>query len=173
MTVPVLLLTGTVGAGKTTLAWEISDVLSAASVPHAALDGDGLRASWPVTSRWNEDLLFESIAALWPVQQRHGATRLVIAMVVEDPADLERYRAAVPGAEITVCRLVSPHEVRVARLQGRMPPGESLDWHLHRTGELHDILERGGIDDFTVENGDRPVREVAVEVLRRAGWPHA
>jgi len=170
VTVPVLLLSGTVGAGKTTLAWEISDVLSSRSIPHAALDGDGLRASWPVTSRWNEDLLFESIAALWPVQQAHGATRLVIAMVVEGPADLDRYRAAIPGAAITLCRVVAPHDVRVHRLRGRMPPGESLDWHLARTGELHDILEASGIEDLTVENGDRPIRDVALEVLERAGW---
>lgn len=168
--VPVLLLNGTVGSGKTTLAWEISEVLSERLVPHAALDGDGFRASWPVTSRWNEDLLFESIAALWPVQRAHGADRLVIAMVIEDPADLDRYRAAIPGADITVCRLVSPHETRVARLHGRMPPGPSLDWHLARTGELHDILERAALEDFTVENGDRPGRDVALEVLERAGW---
>jgi adenylylsulfate kinase len=169
-TVPVLLVTGTVGAGKTTLVWEISDVLSERRVPHAALDGDGLRASWPVTSRWNEDLLFESIAALWPVQRAHGAERLVIAMVVEDPSDLDRYRTAIPGAALTVCRVVAPHATRVARLQARMLPGPSLDWHLHRTGELHDVLERAAIEDLTVDNGERPIREVAVEVLERAGW---
>ena len=168
--VPVLLLNGTVGSGKTTLAWEISDVLSEREVPHAALDGDGLRASWPVTSRWNEDLLFESIAALWPVQRAHGAERLVLAMVVEDPADLDRYRAAIPGAAITMCRVVAPHDVRTARLHGRMQPGPSLDWHLARTGELHDVLERAGLEDFTVDNGKRPVRDVAVEVLAKAGW---
>jgi adenylylsulfate kinase len=167
--VPVLLLNGTVGSGKTTLAWEISDVLSACEVPHAALDGDGFRASWPVTSRWNEDLLFESIAAVWPVQRAHGAERLVIAMVVEDPTDLDRYRAAIPGADITVCRLVAPDDTYRRRITNRMPAGPSRDWHLHRTTELHDILERAGIDDFVVVN-DGAIREVALEVLRRAGW---
>jgi hypothetical protein len=32
------------------------------------------------------------------------------------------------------------------------------------------ILDRLAVEDFAVENGDRPVREVALEVLVRVGW---
>ncbi len=64
--VPVLLLTGTVGSGKTTLAWEINALLSELEIGHAAVDLDGLTAQWPVSSRWNADLMFESLALLWP-----------------------------------------------------------------------------------------------------------
>jgi len=168
--VPVILITGTVGSGKTTLAWEIAHVLSERGVPHAAVDCDTLCAVYPATSKWNADVMFESLAALWRIQHAHGARRLVYAMVLEDPGDLDRYRQAVPGAEITVVRVVAPHELRTERLRGRMPPGDSLDWHLHRTGELHEILERARYEDFVVENGDRPVRDVALEILTRAGW---
>ena len=170
MSVPVLLLTGTVGAGKTTIAWEINDVLTELEIPNSSIDCDTLTAQWPVTSTWNRDLMFECLGAVWPIHRAHGSERLTLAMVFEDPTDLDGYRAAIPAADITVCRLVSPHEMRMARLKGRMPPGESLDWHLHRTGELHDILERAAHEDFTVENGDRPVRDVALEVLTKAGW---
>ena len=62
-----------------------------------------------------------------------------------------------------------PHDERVARLRRRMQPGAALDWHLERTGELHDILETADHDDFVVVN-DRPVRDVALEVLTKAGW---
>jgi hypothetical protein len=51
-----------------------------------------------------------------------------------------------------------------------MPSGPSRDWHLVRTVELERILDRLAAEDFAVENGDRPVREVALEVLVRAGW---
>jgi hypothetical protein len=51
-----------------------------------------------------------------------------------------------------------------------MPPGPSLDWHLARTIDLETILEQHGLEDFVVENGERSVRDVAIEVLVRSGW---
>jgi adenylylsulfate kinase-like enzyme len=36
--VPVLLLTGTVGSGKTTLAYEVNDLLSEREVPNATIE---------------------------------------------------------------------------------------------------------------------------------------
>jgi len=168
--VPTLLITGTVGVGKSTVAAEISDVLAELKVPNAAVDLDALVWQWPPTSEWNSDLMFENLAALWPNYQAHGATHLILAVVLEDPTELVRYRAAVPGAEITVCRLVAPEAVRLDRLHGRMPSGPSRDWHLGRTVELEGILARLAVEDFAVQNGDRPVREVALEVLARAGW---
>jgi hypothetical protein len=168
--VPVLLLTGTVGVGKTTIAFEIVDTLAEMRIPNAAVDLDGLTAQWPPSSKWNADLMFENLAVLWPNYRDHGVTHLVLANVLEDGAELERYAVAVPGAALTVVRLVAPHATRVERLVGRMPPGQSRDWHLHRTDELEDILERAAYEAFTVENGSRPTREVALEVLTRAGW---
>jgi hypothetical protein len=170
MCVPTLLITGTTGAGKSTVAAEISDVLADLRVPNAAVDLDALVWQWPSTSEWNSDLMFENLASLWPNYQAHGATRLVLARVLEDRGELDRYRAAVPGAEITVCRLTAPESLRIDRLEGRMPPGPSRDWHVGRTVELERILGRLAPEDFAVDNGDRPVRDVALEVLTRAGW---
>ncbi len=170
MPVPTLLITGTTGVGKSTVAAEINDVLAALKVPNAAVDLDALSWQWPSTSPWNNDLMFENLAALWPNYRAHGATHLTLARVLEDQGELDRYRAAVPGAEITVCRLVAPEAARVQRLLERMPPGSSRDWHLNRTVELETILGRLAYEDFAVDNGDRPVREVALDVLVRAGW---
>ncbi|MEY2426412.1 MAG: hypothetical protein QOI61_1984 [Actinomycetota bacterium] len=168
--VPVLLITGTVGAGKSTIAYELNDALSELEIPNAMVDLDALCAQWPSSSKWNADLMFENLALLWPNCQAHGATHLVLAHVVEDRVELERYRDAIPGAEIMVVRLVSPHEVRVKRLVGRMPPGPSLQWHLRRTGELEALMDHAAVHDLLVENGERPVRDVAMEILQRAGW---
>ncbi len=168
--VPVLLITGSVGSGKSTVALEINDVLAERKLPNAALDLDALVWQWPPTSKWNDDLMFENLTSLWPNYRAHGASRLVLARVLEDPSELDRYRRAVPGAEITVCRVTAPEALRLARLRGRMAPGASLDWHLARTVELEAILEDVACEAFVVENGPRPVREVALEVLVRAGW---
>ncbi|HEY2550425.1 MAG TPA: hypothetical protein VGI64_07595 [Streptosporangiaceae bacterium] len=170
MPVPTLVITGTTGAGKTAVAAEINDILAELKVPNAAVDLDALVWQWPSTSPWNGDLMFENLASLWPNYRAHGATRLILARVLEDSAELARYRSAVPGAEITVCRLTAPESLRLRRLRQRMPPGPSRDWHLARSVELDGILEQAGCEDFLVVNGDRPVREVALEVLARAGW---
>ena len=133
MPVPTLLITGTTGVGKSTVAAEINDQLAARKVPNAAVDLDALVWQWPSTSPWNVDLMFENLEAIWPNYLAHGATHLVLARVQQDRAELDRYQSAIPGAEITVCRLVAPEVTRVKRLHGRMPPGPSLDWHLKRT----------------------------------------
>jgi len=117
--------------------------------------------------------MFDSLAALWSIHRARGTTRLTLARVLEDRADLDRYRAAVPGAEITICRLTGPSALRVERLASRMPPGPSRDWHVARTIELESVLDDLALEDFVVENDSRPVRAVALEVLERAGWVKA
>jgi hypothetical protein len=170
MSVPVLLISGTVGSGKSTIAAEINDLLAERNIPNAAVDLDALVWQWPSTSPWNNDLMFENLAAMWPNYRAHGAERLVLARVLEDRAELDRYRTVIPDAQITVCRLVARQSLREQRLRDRMPPGPSLDWHLARTIDLETILEQHGLEDFVVENGERSVRDVAIEVLVRSGW---
>lgn len=165
-----MLISGTVGSGKTTIGGEIADTLAERKIPSAFIDLDALAFQWPPSSKWNNDLLFENLASIWPNYAEHATTHLVLAHVLEDPDDLPRYREAIPGIEITVCRLIADEEVRKERLRRRMPPGGGLDWHLNRTVELHDILEAAKFEDFVVVNDDRPVRQVALEVLEKAGW---
>jgi adenylylsulfate kinase len=170
MAVPTLLLTGTIGAGKTAVAAEIGDLLADLRIPNAAIDLDALVWQWPSSSEWNSDLMFENLAALWTNYQAHGSTHLVLARVVESALALERYREAVPDAEIVVCRLSAPERDCIERLMSRMPEGPRRDWHIARTHELGHTLDRLGIEDFVVENTARSLRSTAVEVLSRAGW---
>lgn len=170
MVVPTLILTGTCGVGKSTIVAEIYGVLAGADVPSATVDLDALTWKWPHDTPYNRELKFENLAATWPNYLAHGATRLVLAGVLQDRGDLVRYEAAVPGAKITVCRLTAPQSVRISRLRERMPPGPRQDWHVHRTVELEELLAQASAEDFTVSNDRRPPHEVAREVLRVAGW---
>lgn len=170
MVVPTLIITGTCGAGKSTIAAEINDVLAESKVPNAAIDLDALTWQWPPSSAFNSDLMFKNLASLWPNYQAAGAERLVLARVIEDRAELDRYQATIPGAEIAVCRLISSQPLTIARLRARMPPGPSREWHERRTVELEEILEQAAVEDFVVTNGDRQTRDVALDVLSQAGW---
>ena len=170
MVVPTLFVTGSCGVGKSRIVAEIFDVLAGADVAGAAVDLDALAWKWPQDTPFNRELKFENLTATWPNYLAHGATRLVLAGVLQDRGELARYEDAIPGASITVCRLIAPESLRISRLVERMPPGPHRDWHVQRTVELEEILARNNAEDFTVSNDERPPQEVAREVLSRIGW---
>jgi adenylylsulfate kinase len=167
---PVLAISGAVGVGKTSVLVELHDILVSERISHGCVERDALSYSWPPQGRFNEAIVERNLSCVVANFLEAGATRLLIAGVIEGAADLAVYRRCVPNAEIQVCRLTADLDLRRQRLRMR-ERGAGLDWHLDRTAELDTILDRVGIEDFSVDNGDRPLREVALEVLARAGWP--
>ena len=168
--VPVLVISGSMGSGKTTVLSEASDLLAEAQIAHAAIDLDCLGVSYPQQGQHGDQLMFANFAAVWPVYAAAGARRLLVACVVEDRAELRRYREAVPGADIVVCRLTASVETMQERIRVR-EPGMFQAQFIARSAELAGILERTKAEDFTVANGGgQRVTEVAREVLARAGW---
>ena len=172
MTVPVLLVTGPVGVGKSTVLGELTELLEAAGVSFAAVDLDAL--SWcypsaPGDDRFRSGLTMRNLATVWANFKVAGARRLVIARVVEARAELERYRQAIPGAEIVVVRLRA-NTVTLQDRVSRRELGLGREWHTRRAAELADQMERERVEDILVETDDRSVNAIAGEVLRRAGW---
>ena len=167
---PLLIISGSMGTGKTTVLYEASDLLSEAGIAHAAIDLDCLTVMHPQQDPHGQHLGFANLAAVWRNYAAAGAERLMVARVVEDRADVDCYRAAVPGAQPIVCRLTAPLSLMHERLRIR-EPGMFQDRALERAAELDDILGRAGVEDFTVDNGaGRSIGEVAREVLSLAGW---
>lgn len=169
MSVPVIVVTGTVGVGKSTIAEAMHHILEKQRLPHGCVDIDWLRMSWPQHGLWNTDVSMANLASVWTNFAAAGAGRLIIVDVVEERSFLRLYEHAVPGADIKVCRLVAPESLRLARITSR-DVGESRNWHLARTVELDAILDAAEVADFEVENGDRQVEAVALDVLVQAGW---
>ena len=168
----VLVVNGTVGAGKTTVAEVVADLLRERGVPYAWIDVDALRRAYPTA---DDDPVGQAVAldhlqAMAGVLRRRGYRHVVLAEVIERPADRELYERAFDGAELAVVRLTATEGTRLARLAAR-EPDPWRDWHLTRTVELATILEAAGVDDAVVDNdGVRPLRDVAAEVLTAAGW---
>ena len=63
---PVLLISGPVGAGKTTVAAEIGTLLREANLSHAIVDLAVIGWCWPPPAEdpWNDRLIHRNIAAM-------------------------------------------------------------------------------------------------------------
>jgi adenylylsulfate kinase len=170
-TIPVLLITGPVGVGKTSVGAEVSTLLERAGLPHAFVDMDHLR--WcppaPPGDRFNVALGLRNLAAVSANYRVAGAQYLILADVLEARADLALYEAAIPGALIRVVRLRASVETLTGRVRQR-DTGEGLAWSLDRTAELAAQMERDRVEDLVVETDGRSVPEVAQVVLDRCGW---
>ncbi|HEU5368609.1 MAG TPA: nucleoside-triphosphatase [Ktedonobacterales bacterium] len=83
--IPVLLVTGPPGVGKTTVAAEVSELLDQTGIAHAFVDVDSLRWCYPrpAHDRFRIQLAMKNLAAIWANFQAAGATCLILADVVE------------------------------------------------------------------------------------------
>src|SRR5215831_6956173 len=88
--VPVLVITGPVGVGKSTIAAEAAWLLRQADVPHALVDLDRIEQCWPVPADdpWNERVAHRNLACVWVNYQQAGAGRLILTRVLEDRSPL-------------------------------------------------------------------------------------
>lgn len=169
----LLLVNGTVGAGKTSVAEAAVDLLRERGIRYGWVDVDGLRRVYPTEpdDPFAQAVALDHLAAMAGVFRRRGYRHLVLAEVIERPQDRELYERAFDGAELVVVRVTASEATRLARVQARHPAEDPWrDWHLARTVELAAILEAAGVDDAVVDNEDRPLREVAADVLAAAGW---
>lgn len=169
---PVVVVTGPVGAGKSTTLDAISARLAEAGVRHAAFDMDYLRwvSPEPEGDRFGMALGYRNLAAIWPNVREVGIRCALLADVVESRGQVNAYEAAMPGARVVVARLeVTPEELE-RRLHGREQP-ETIAWYLHRAPALQGIMEREGVGDLVIDVGGRDPRNIATEIIDRAGLP--
>jgi len=172
MSVPVLLVTGPVGVGKTTVDEEMGLLLLDAKVPHATVDFDQLTACFPRPAdddRWGTKLGLMNLAALWKNYEQSGARRLLIARVIESRSDLDGFREAVPGADILVVRLRAAPDTLQSRVRQR-GPGRGMEWHLHRAVELAPLMDAQHVEDVLIETDGRDATNIARDILLRVGW---
>lgn len=167
-----LLITGTVGVGKTSVADAVGDRLTAADVPHAVIDLDRLSHSWPRPrdDPFNFGMLLRNLRSVAGNYLEAGATHLVLAGVAESHADREHFQHAL-GVELTVCRLrvaLPTVRHRLARRHGE--DAEGLRWHLGRSGELDRILDDARVEDHVVDATHASIATTAESVLRAVGW---
>ena len=165
--VDVLVLHGSPGAGKTTLARAISELLREADLAHGVIDMDELSIVHPQPGR---SFARENLKAIWPRYAAVPGLRLLLPSVIADEAELLLLRDALPGANLAVCELTAPEAVLKERVTAR-EPNEFWREGLRRWVDVfHARQDLHRIRDFLVSTHERSVEDAAREVVTKVGW---
>lgn len=167
-----LLITGTVGVGKTSVAEAMGALLAEAQIPNAVMDLDWLCQSWPTppADRFNVGMLLRNLRNVAGNYLDAGASRLVLAGVAESRAERDHYEEAI-GIGLSVCRLRVDLPTVHQRLAHRhRDDHDGLRRHLKRSGELDLILDHAAVEDFTLDATDNSITATAMAVLQAADW---
>ena len=186
---PVLWLCGPTAVGKSTVGWQVYQRVRRAGVRAAFVDLDqlGFRRPVPADDPGNHRLKAANLAAVWRTFRASGAHCLITVGPVDGPDSVHAYRAALPHATLTVCRLHAGRDQfaeRVARRGRGLGPGWGIPGDeltglpaplLRRiAGEAAAhaaALDRTGVGDLRVDTDGRSAPDVAADILTRTGWP--
>jgi hypothetical protein len=163
-----VLITGIFGVGKSSVVAEIADLLEAQDERYAAIDLDWL--TWADTGdRGNgaeHRMLLTNLSAVVGNYLEAGVRRFAMARSLRDRSEVESLRAAIP-VPVRIVRLTVSLEEVERRLRADVTRGREDD--LREAGEWAAAGLGEGFEDLAVAN-DRPIREVATEIVRWLGW---
>jgi len=165
----LLIITGTMGAEKSAVLAEASDLLAQRRIAHAAIDLDALGLGWLPSVDRNDGLMYRNLESVCKNYAAEGVRRVLLARAMETREELELCRRAVSAREVVICRLTASIETMEKRVAAR-ETGIRREEFVARVAELDRILDGARLEDFAVRNDGRTVTEVAREVLVRAGW---
>jgi hypothetical protein len=165
----LLIITGSMGAGKSSVLAEASDILALRHIAHAAIDLDALGLAYLPAAARNDNVMYRNLQSVCANYTSVGITRFLLARALETRAELELCRGIVSAANTVVCRLTASIEMMELRIKSR-ELGVSQRGYVERVAVLNAILDRSRLEDFTIANERRPLTEVAHEMLVRAGW---
>lgn len=165
-TLPLLLISGPVGVGKTTVGNEVSSSLDQRNVAHTLIDMDVLAETYPRPP----DDQFATRLALLNLRDVclnclvAGSKNLVIPRVIETRNDVEQIQRAIPNSTLTICQLRASDETLIERVRTR-EFGSGRAWHEARALELARSLQGKAPADFVVDTDGRSPVDIAAEVV--------
>jgi broad-specificity NMP kinase len=162
---------GTVGSGKTTLAYAVSALET--STMHAVIDLDEIRRlrPAPATDRFTHEIELRNLRSVAANYRDAGAERFILAGVLEQSTEIGRYLEALGSDGMFLCRLTAAPDVLNERLARRhRGDPEGLAWHVDRAAELARILETNDLDDIVLDSSGGDPSRLAAELRSAVGW---
>jgi len=164
----IIVLTGEVGTGKTSVAIEIGRQVEASGGTCAIVDLDWLGWVHAAPSfREYDDLIMTNLAAVWPNMAEAGAEGLVLARALLRKEPVERLRELFPETPLCVIRLSAAPETIRRRLSAR-DSGANLEEHVAEAESMRAAIATLAIEHAVVKNDGGSIEDAARAVLARA-----
>jgi hypothetical protein len=167
MSTQVLVLHGSPGSGKTTVAEAIAERLRQARLPSALIDLDALSLVHPYQGR---PFTRANLRAVWPNYAAVPDVRVVLPLVVVDHDDLRELKEITGPARFLVCELTAPRAVLERRVVDREPNDFWRTRVLNFVALYHDRDDHPAIREFQVPTDVGSIEDTAIEVIDRCGW---
>jgi hypothetical protein len=165
----LLIITGAMGSGKTAVLGEASDVLARRGIVHAAIDMDALGVAHLPAAAPSDRVMYDNLRSICSNYAVLGVQQFLVARAIEDQDQRKLVSDIILASHTVVCRLIASLETMQRRVANR-DSGIAQNEYVARVAKLDAILDRARLEDFSVTNENRPLTEVALEVLVKAGW---
>ncbi len=170
--IPILLISGPVGVGKSTVGRQVAEILEAKRIPHTFVDFDQIRYTYPrpANDPWGNQLGLENLRAIWRNCSRSGSLNLILSYVVEESLFIKSLLKVIPEGDVFTVQLTASLESLNSRLTAR-EEGSALEWHLNRSVELKSILARSTTPrDHLIDTDSRAAIDIADEIFNVVKW---
>jgi hypothetical protein len=137
----LLIITGTMGAGKTTVLGEASDVLALRHIAHAAIDLDAIGLAHLPSAADTDAVMYRNLQCVCKNYTSLGVRRFLLARAMEDRAELELCRSVVSAKNTVVCRLTASIEAMQDRIRTRESSVSQQEYVAH-VAKLNVVLDR-------------------------------
>ncbi len=163
----VLLLHGSPGSGKTTLAAAVAEQLRQADQAHAVIDLDQLSLIYPYQDR---PFSHRNLKVIWPNYTAVPDLKVIIPTVIADAADYQSLIDAIPAAKVMICELTAPESILKDRVTAREPNAYWQERLRKWVDVYHQRDESQTFGDFQVTTHDKSIDETAKEIIKKANW---
>jgi broad-specificity NMP kinase len=166
----VLLIGGRSGVGKSTAAIALHELLIAAEVKHALIEGDYLDLAYPAPHEAGHDLAGQNLAAMWGNYRRLGYQRLIFTNTAAVVTASQIATAMGDNPRVTSVLLRSDDATASARLAARAlgePPVADVERSKIAAAWLD---EAAPAESVRVDTDGRHPEQIARELATLTGW---
>jgi hypothetical protein len=159
--------------GKSTVAWEVSQFLQAASIAHCLIEGDLMGQVHPApTDDPDRSAITErNLAAVWANFAALGHHRLIYTNTVS-VLETDMFQRALGAESLRIVRvLLTADDATAGSRLAQREIGSQLEPHIQRSVFMaRHLAEHSPADTVRVPTDGRPILDIARHVLTATGW---